>query len=137
MLVRDAMSTLVLTVRSPDTLRRAARLMSDHCVGAVVVLDAEADDEDRVLGILTERDILHAVGSGRDPGAEPAGPHTTTEVVCAAPAWPLERAAEAMTRGGFRHLVVLDGHRPVGIVSLRDILRCWAPSGRRHADLSG
>ncbi|MFF2013078.1 cyclic nucleotide-binding/CBS domain-containing protein [Streptomyces sp. NPDC058195] len=137
MLVRDAMSTLVLTVRSTDTLRLAARLMSRHRVGAVVALGTDEDGGERVLGILTERDVLDAVGSGLDPGAEPASAHTTTEVVCAAPAWPLERAAEAMTRGGFRHLIVLDGHRPVGIVSLRDILRCWAPSGRHHADLGG
>ncbi|MGW2849503.1 CBS domain-containing protein [Streptomyces sp. NPDC001274] len=137
MLVRDAMSTLVLTVRSTDTLRRAARLMSEHRVGAVAVLDLDGADEDAALGILTERDVLRAVGAGCDPGTETVGPHTTTDVVFAAPAWPLERAAEAMTRGGFRHLIVLDGQLPVGIVSLRDILRCWAPSGRRHADLSG
>ncbi|MEU7738672.1 CBS domain-containing protein [Streptomyces griseus] len=85
------------------------------------------------LGIITERDILDAVGSGLDPDRETASAHTTTDVVFAAPAWTLQEAAEAMTHGGFRHLIVLDGDGPVGIVSVRDIIRCWAPARRTFA----
>ncbi|MFG2625689.1 cyclic nucleotide-binding/CBS domain-containing protein [Streptomyces sp. NPDC048473] len=134
MLVRDAMSTLVLTIGPTHTLRQAARLMSVRRVGAAVVLDRDTSG----LGILTERDILNAVGSGLNPDAETASTHTTTDVVFAAPTWTLEEAAEAMTHGGFRHLIVLDDHGPVGIVSVRDILRCWAPTRRRHhAELVG
>lgn len=44
----------------------------------------------------------------------------------AAPSWTLEEAAHAMAHGGFRHLIVLDHDEPVGIVSVRDIIRCWA-----------
>ncbi|WP_406013323.1 CBS domain-containing protein [Streptomyces sp. NBC_00984] len=128
MLVRDAMSTLVLTIGPAHTLRQAARLMSVRRIGAAVVLDKDNSG----LGILTERDILNAVGSGQDPDTETAATHTTTDVVFAAPTWTLEEAAEAMTHGGFRHLIVLDAHGPVGIVSVRDILRCWAPTRRRH-----
>ncbi|MFD7494789.1 cyclic nucleotide-binding/CBS domain-containing protein [Streptomyces sp. NPDC059832] len=128
MLVRDAMSTLVLTIGPAHTLRQAARLMSVRHIGAAVVLDKDNSG----LGILTERDILNAVGSGQDPDTETAATHTTTDVVFAAPTWTLEEAAEAMTHGGFRHLIVLDDHGPVGIVSVRDILRCWAPTRRRH-----
>ncbi|GAA2417138.1 CBS domain-containing protein [Streptomyces sp. NPDC007076] len=134
MLVRDAMSTLVLTIGPAHTLRQAARLMSARRIGAAVVLDKD----DSGLGILTERDILDAVGSGQDPDTETAAGHTTTDVVFASPTWTLEEAAEAMTHGGFRHLIVLDDHGPVGIVSVRDILRCWAHTGRRpHAALIG
>lgn len=127
MLVRDAMSTMVLTIGPDHTLRQAARLMSARRVGAAVVLDPD----DSGLGILTERDILNSVGAGQNPDMEHAGSHTTTDVVFAAPSWTLEDAAEAMAHGGFRHLVVLDDHGPVGIVSVRDIIRCWAPA-RRH-----
>ncbi|GGY32771.1 CBS domain-containing protein [Streptomyces omiyaensis] len=123
MLVRDAMSTVVLTVGPTHTLRQAARLMSVRRVGAAVVLDADAG-----IGILTERDILNSLGRGEDPDHETAGSHTTHEVVFAAPGWTLEEAAEAMTRGGFRHLVVLDHLGPVGMVSVRDIIRCWLPA---------
>ncbi|GAA3940082.1 CBS domain-containing protein [Streptomyces gulbargensis] len=123
MLVRDAMSTIVLTLGPTHTLRQAARLMAARRVGAAVVLDGDAHG----LGILTERDILNSLARDQDPDRETAGSHTTHDVVFAAPTWTLEEAAEAMTRGGFRHLVVLDHQGPVGIVSVRDIIRCWIP----------
>ncbi|MGW6058913.1 CBS domain-containing protein [Streptomyces sp. NPDC055189] len=122
MLVRDAMSTMVLTIGPAHTLRQAARLMSTRRVGAAVVLDADTG-----LGILTERDVLISLGLGQNPDTETAGTHTTTEVVFAAPSWTLEEAADAMSHGGFRHLIVMDGNEPTGIVSVRDIIRCWAP----------
>jgi CBS domain-containing protein len=124
MLVRDAMSTVILTVGPNHTLRQAAALMSARRVGAAVVLDPDAGG----IGILTERDILNSVGLGQNPDIETTHAHTTTDVVFAAPAWTLEEAARAMTHGGFRHLVVLDHGEPVGIVSVRDIIRCWAPT---------
>ncbi|MEU3739030.1 MULTISPECIES: CBS domain-containing protein [unclassified Streptomyces] len=128
MLVRDAMSTVVLTIGPAHTLRQAARLMSARRVGAAVVLDSDTCG----LGILTERDVLISLGLGQNPDTETAGTHTTTDVVFATPSWTLEDAADAMTHGGFRHLIVLDGNEPTGIVSVRDIIRCWAPS-RSHA----
>ncbi|MFI0722673.1 cyclic nucleotide-binding/CBS domain-containing protein [Streptomyces sp. NPDC021224] len=127
MLVRDAMSTVVLTIGPAHTLRQAAQLMSARRVGAAIVLDA--DNDACGLGILTERDVLDAVGAGMSPDEEPAHAHTTTDVVFAAPQWTLEEAAAAMVRGGFRHLIVLDGPAPVGVVSVRDILRVWAAAG--------
>ncbi|MDI5963837.1 CBS domain-containing protein [Streptomyces sp. SL13] len=125
MLVRDAMSTRILTIGPAHTLRQAAELMSLRRIGSAVVLDP-----DRGLGILTERDVLDAVGRGLDPGRETVGAHTTTDVVFAAPQWTLDDAAAAMVRGGFRHLVVLDGREPVGLVSVRDIIRCWTRARR-------
>ncbi|MGC9543083.1 CBS domain-containing protein [Streptomyces sp. UG1] len=127
MLVRDAMSTVVLTIGPTHTLRQAAALMSTRQVGAAVVHDPDAGG----IGILTERDILVSVGLGQSPDTERAHDHTTTDVVFAAPSWTLEEAARAMAHGGFRHLIVLDHDEPVGIVSVRDIIRCWAPA-RQH-----
>ncbi|MEU4997202.1 CBS domain-containing protein [Streptomyces sp. NPDC021622] len=126
MLVRDAMSTMVLTIGPAHTLRQAARLMSTRRVGAAVVLDPDTCG----LGILTERDVLISLGAGQNPDIETAGTHTTTDVVFATPAWTLEEAADAMSHGGFRHLIVMDGNEPTGIVSVRDIIRCWAPNRR-------
>lgn len=123
MLVRDAMSTVVLTIGPAHTLRQAARLMAVRRIGAAVVLDSDTWG----LGILTERDILNAIGAGLNPDVETAHDHTTTDVVFATPEWTLEDAASAMVHGGFRHLIVLDGRDPVGVVSVRDIIRCWAP----------
>ncbi|MGW8380083.1 CBS domain-containing protein [Streptomyces sp. ODS28] len=125
--VVDAMSTVVLTIGPAHTLRQAAELMSARRVGAAVVLDPD----DSNLGILTERDILNSLGAGQNPDRETAESHTTTDVVFAARSWTLQEAADAMTRGGFRHLIVLDEKEPVGIVSVRDIVRCWAGATER------
>src|ERR1019366_8138095 len=80
------------------------------------------------IGILTERDIVESVGSGQDPGKEVVAHHRTTAVVFAAPEWTLDQAAKAMVRGGFRPLVVLDGGEVAGLLSMRDIVRCWSGS---------
>ncbi len=127
MLVKDAMSTMVLTIGPAHTLRQAARLMAARRIGAAVVLDSDTYG----IGILTERDILDSLGAGENPDRETAQSHTTTDVVFATPNWTLDEAAGAMVRGGFRHLVVLDDREPVGIVSVRDIMRCWSDVSER------
>lgn len=120
--VQHAMSTVILTIGPTHTLRQAAQLMSARRVGAAVVLDPDTSG----LGILTERDILDSLGAGQDPDRETAQAHTTTDVVFATPEWTLTEAAAAMTRGGFRHLIVLDAREPVGVLSVRDIVRSWS-----------
>jgi CBS domain-containing protein len=125
MQVRDGMSTAVLSVGPGHTLREAARLMSDRRVGAAVVVDPDGQGP----GIITERDLLDAIGAGQDPDAERVAQHLTADVVFAAPDWSLEEAAVAMVRGGFRHLVVTDGGEIAGILSVRDIVRCWTDDG--------
>ena len=125
MQVRDGMSSMVLTVGPGHTLRAAARLMSERRVGAAVVLDPDSPGP----GILTERDVLDAIGKGQDPDAELVGEHLTSDVVYASPEWSLEEAAVAMVRGGFRHLIVCEGEDVRGIVSMRDIVRAWTADG--------
>jgi CBS domain-containing protein len=125
MQVRDGMSDVVLTVGPGHTLRQAARLMAKRKVGAAVVLDPESEGP----GILTERDILLSIADGQDPEREVVGDHLTSDLVFAAPAWSLEQAAAAMVRGGFRHLVVVEGGETVGVLSVRDIVRCWTDDG--------
>jgi CBS domain-containing protein len=122
MLVRDAMSTTVLLVGPDHTVREVAALMSRRRVGSAVVHDPESEG----YGIMTERDILHVVGAGLDPDVERAADHLTWDVVYATPDWTLAEAAEAMVRGGFRHLVVLVSGEVAGVISVRDILRVWS-----------
>lgn len=119
MRVSDGMSRVVLYVGPSHTLRQAARLMADRHVGAAVVLDPDTSG----IGILTERDVLTAIGQGLDPDVERVSDHTTNNLVTAAPHWGLEQAAHTMVTGGFRHLVVCDGGDVVGILSVRDIVR--------------
>lgn len=120
--VRDAMSTLVLTLGPEHTLRQAATMMADRGIGSAVILDPDAEG----VGIMTERDLLKAIGAGLDPDTERIGAHLTWDVVYASPRWTLEEAALAMARGGFRHLVVLDEDEVLGVISVRDIMRVWA-----------
>jgi CBS domain-containing protein len=119
------MSSVVLTIGPGHTLRDAAALMSERRVGAAVVVDPDAPG----VAIFTERDLLASVAAGEDPDAEQVGAHLTSDLVFASPDWSLEEAAVAMVRGGFRHLVVLDGGEVAGIVSMRDIVRCWTDDG--------
>ena len=125
--VRDGMSSLVLTIGPTHTLREAAHKMSERHVGAAVVIDP--DDEG--IAILTERDLLDSVGAGQDPDTELVSQHYTSDLVFAAPGWTLEEAAAAMVRGGFRHLVVVDGSEVTGLLSMRDIVRCWSSGAAR------
>jgi CBS domain-containing protein len=125
MLVREGMSKVVLTVGPGHTLRQAAELMARRKVGAAVVVDPDGEGP----GILTERDILQSVAEGQDPDGEQVCDHLTSDVVSAAPEWSLEEAATAMVKGGFRHLLVVDGGEITGIVSVRDIVRCWTDDG--------
>jgi CBS domain-containing protein len=125
MRVREGMSPMVVTAGPGHTLRDAARLMSERGVGAAIVMDPDGHGP----GILTERDILHAVGAGQDPDRELVAAHLTEEVVYAEPEWSLEEAADAMVRGGFRHLIVVERGETVGVLSVRDIVRCWTADG--------
>lgn len=122
MLVRDAMSPLVVEVGPGHTLHQAARLMADRDVGAAVVMDPDGAGP----GILTERDVLRAVAAGKDPAEAMVAEHVTTSVVYAEPSWSLDDAARAMVQGGFRHLVVMEGPDCTGVISVRDISRAWA-----------
>ncbi len=125
MQVRDAMSIVILSVGPGHSLRAAARLMRERGVGSAVVIDPEQPGP----GILTERDVLDSVGAGQDPDSEVVADHLTGELVFAAPDWSLEEAAAAMVRGRFRHLIVVDRGDIAGILSVRDIVRCWTDDG--------
>ena len=119
------MSSVVLTVGPDHTLRDASKQMAKRGVGAAVVIDPDQPGP----GIFTERDLLSALGAGQDPDQERVCEHLSENLTFAAPDWSLERAAEEMVKGGFRHLVVIDGGETVGVLSMRDIVRCWTGDG--------
>ncbi|HEX3909726.1 MAG TPA: CBS domain-containing protein [Solirubrobacteraceae bacterium] len=125
MQVSEGMSPTVLAVGPDHTLRAVAQLMSRRAVGAAVVMDPDGAGP----GIITERDILSSLGSQQDPDVEMVADHLTSDVVFAAPDWSLEEAAAAMVRGGFRHLIVVERGETVGILSVRDVVRCWTEDG--------
>ena len=123
--VRDGMSSVVLTVGPSHTLRQAAEKMREKGTGAALVFD-EMSPAPRII---TERDILNALGAGKDPDSESVGDHMSDSVISAEPAWSLEQAAGEMVRRGIRHLVVVERGELIGVLSMRDIVRCWTSSG--------
>jgi CBS domain-containing protein len=125
--VHDAMTENVLTLTPGRTLREAAEFMCRNNVGAAVIIDPEQPGP----GIVTERDLVRALGRGGDPDHEQVKDHLTGNAVFADCDWDLEQAADRMAAGGFRHLVVLRDGDVVGIISMRDLIHVWRPAGAR------
>jgi len=125
MQVRDGMSEVTVTVGPSHTLREAATMMVEKGTGAALVSDADAPTP----GIVTERDLLVSIGRGEDPDAELVAAHMSERVITAAPDWSLEHAASEMSRRNVRHLVVFEHGDAVGVLSMRDIVRCWTAEG--------
>jgi CBS domain-containing protein len=115
--VADVMSRKLLTVEPATDLSEAALKMTERGVGAALVLSG-----DHVSGILTERDVLRAVATGPVEGTHVAA-WMTRDPETVDVSETLGQAAAVMIHGGFRHLPVLDGDVPVGIVSIRDLMR--------------
>jgi CBS domain-containing protein len=114
--IADVMSRDLLAVERSISLLDAARQMHERRVGAVVVLD-----DGRLVGILTERDVLRAVATDRvDLSVGESMTHAPDSVEQTESTG---QAAAVMIHGGFRHLPVLDGEAVVGIVSIRDLMR--------------
>jgi CBS domain-containing protein len=115
--VGEVMSTGLLTVDATATLTEAAALMDSRGVGAALVMNG-----DRLSGILTERDVLRAVATGEVEGTK-VGAWMTHDPDTVEPDERPGHAAAIMIHGGYRHLPVLDGDTPVGIISIRDLMR--------------
>ena len=107
-----------LTVSADLTVAAAARLMKQHAKGAVLVTD-----EGRLTGIFTERDaVFRVIAVERDPAKTRIGEVMTANPRTISPDRPFGHALHLMYEGGFRHLPVVDGSRPLGVVSSRDAL---------------
>ncbi len=114
-MVRD-----VLAVAPDETLAEAAQVMADHSVGAAVV-----HDHGRLIGIITERDLLRAAASRVHPSEGRVREWMTVDPLVASEDMSPADAAGTMLEHGFRHLPVVERERTVGIVSLRDVMR-WS-----------
>ena len=117
------MTEKVLTIAPDRSLRDAAQFLTAHNVGAAVIMDPEQPGP----GIITERDLVRSLGAGEDPDTEMIRDHLTSRATFADADWDLQEAADAMARGGFRHLVVVHDGQVAGIISMRDIIHVWRP----------
>ena len=111
-----------VSLSAPAVKRRVDRLRASGAIrGFTTVVDHAA------LGASTEAlvELFYAPGTRLERVAD----HLTSEVVFAAPDWPLERAAAEMVSGGFRHLIVCEGADVLGVLSVRDVVRVWTQDG--------
>jgi CBS domain-containing protein len=118
MTLGDFMSREVLSVAPEDTIGEAAQRMADSNVGSSVVLE-----HGRLIGILTERDLLRAMAQRVHPSEARVREWMTAEPMAVSESTTADEAARLMVENGFRHLPVVDGDRTLGVVSLRDVMR--------------
>jgi len=126
MKVRDLIRKPPVTVPPTATLLEAAETLTNHGVGAVVVVDPSSPD--KPLGILSERDIVKAI-SAKMPLSTPVEAFMSTDLVTVEAEEPLSRAADLMWMYNIRHLVVVERGKLVGVISVRDLLE---PNRRRQ-----
>jgi CBS domain-containing protein len=118
--LRDIMrSGFLFTVQKTAAVSEATRLMADHNVGIVIVLDCE-----RLAGVFSERDVVQRVlHRGLDPATLPVGEVMTEDVVTADAEMDYESAMSAMDEAGIRHLLVTSGSNMLSMISIRDLTR--------------
>ena len=114
----ELMTGAIVAVAPEDTLGEAAERMADEGVGSAVVLDGG-----RLIGILTERDLLQAVAGRVHTSEARVREWMTGDPITASGDTPTEEAMRTMLEQGFRHLPVVEGSRTVGVVSLRELMR--------------
>ncbi|HEY6686934.1 MAG TPA: CBS domain-containing protein [Propionibacteriaceae bacterium] len=119
--VRLFVSDNLISIEPDATLHQVAHRLAAEGVGALVVTDG-----DRVVGIISERDVVGAAASGKDLDATTAAEQGTSRVVRCTPDTSIRRAAQLMMEQYVRHLLVVDRNGPIGMVSARDLLGAYA-----------
>jgi CBS domain-containing protein len=118
--LNELMTRDIVGVAPEDTLGEAAQRMAEQHVGSAVVLD-----HGRLIGIVTERDLLRAMAGRVHPSDARVREWMTAEPIVVSESTSPGEAARMMLEHGFRHLPVVEGDRTIGIVSLRDVMR-WS-----------
>ena len=119
--VGEIMTKELVTVKSDATVAEAATVMGERKVGSALVIDDE-----ELVGIFTERDIVRALSQDFDAPGHPITHWMTRDPLTISPEMTVKEALDVMLTRGFRHLPVVEGQMPVGMVSMRDLSRATA-----------
>jgi len=118
-LVKDRRADELYTMPASAQVTEAVALMARHEIGALLVMT----EDDLVAGLFSERDLLvRVVAAGRDPQTTPLSMVMTADIKFVTPDTPTEAALALMHLHHFRHLLVIDGPRVHGLVSMRDLV---------------
>jgi CBS domain-containing protein len=116
MKISEIMTQAAVTDSDDDTLSEACARMRESQTGSLLVMDGQ-----RLIGIVTERDVLKTVAQGLDPKVTPLKDVMTTDIITIGPMTTLKEAAKIMASKWIRHLPVVEGSKVVGIISQRDL----------------
>lgn len=117
--ILDRKGRRVWSVRPQDSVFKALEMMSDHRVGALMVIE-----DDRLVGVVSERDYARKVAlAGRNSRETPVREIMTSKVYYVSPVHNIEECMALMTEKSVRHLPVLDGNRLDGVVSIGDVVK--------------
>ncbi len=110
----------VVTLQAEKTLKEAAQLLDENKIGAVVALGAD----DRIIGVLSERDIVRQVARQGAPALDmPVSGAMTRAVVTINATTPIDEALQTMTDRRIRHLPVVQNGRLTGVISIGDLVK--------------
>ena len=110
----------VFTTTANKSLLEIAKLLAQHCIGCIVILG----DDDKIVGIVSERDLMRAIGqAGPKVLNEPVSDFMTKSVVTAREADTVDQLMSEMTRHRFRHMPVVERSRLLGLVSIGDLVK--------------
>jgi len=124
--IRDIMTPAPVCMAPAETVSAAARAMKEHDIGTVLVLD-----QGQLRGLVTDRDItVRVLAESRDPSATGIGEICSEDLVTVGPDDDVAVAARLVRERAVRRLPVIDGGRPVGVVSIGDLALDW---GERSA----
>ena len=121
MLVSDVMTKASVTQSPTETLKSAASRMWGQQTGSLLVMEG-----DKLVGIVTERDVMRAVARGLNMDTTPVSAVMTKQVLVVAPTTPLHEAARHMASRWIRHLPVVENGAVVGMMSQRDLVGIFA-----------
>lgn len=116
MKISEIMTQAAVTDSADDTLMMACEKMRQSQTSSLLVMDG-----DRLVGIVTERDVVKVVARGGDPKETRLKDIMTTDIVTIGPMTRLKEAAEIMAGKWIRHLPIVDGSKVVGMISQRDL----------------
>lgn len=133
MLVAEILKTkgdAVFTISPDETLAGAASQLVERQVGALIVCE-----NDRVAGVLSERDVVRALArEGAAALEQPVRDHMTAEVVFAEPGEGVSALMGRMTDRRIRHLPVMKDERLCGVISIGDVVKCQIEDATREAE---
>lgn len=129
--ILSAKSGEVITIRPDAAIREAVALLTEHNIGALVVVAA---GESLPIGIISERDIIHRASTDESLFGEPVSSIMTEKLITGMPQDDLYSVAATMTERRFRHLPIVDEGKLVGIISIGDVMKAQRDAYRGEID---